>query len=196
MKVLLKSLFLVAALTFSLSSSAQAIFSPGIYSTGEPLKKPLVMKPFVEFSKARKMPDLKLVDLSGKPVSLKASKGKLVILNVWATWCTPCIREIPQLQDLQKKLEGTNIEIIGVSIDKAPAEAANYLKKNKLSGYKTWFDPAQSVDAVMPMEVVPTNFIIDGQGNLVGYLPGYIPWDDADVLPFLKELEKKYSVSK
>ena len=193
MKFLLKSLCFAAALTFSLSTNAQAIFSPGLYSTGEPLKKPRVMKPFVEFSKARKMPDLKIKNLKGEPINLESLKGKLVILNVWATWCTPCIREIPQLAELQKKLAGTNIELVGVSIDANPAEVEGFLKKQKQTDFKTWFDPTTSVEAVMPMEVVPTSFLLDAKGNLIGYLPGFLPWDDPTILPFLKELEKKYA---
>ena len=105
----------------------------------------------------------------------------------------PCIREIPQLAELQKKLAGTNIELVGVSIDANPAEVEGFLKKQKQTDFKTWFDPTTSVETVMPMEVVPTNFLLDAKGNLIGYLPGFLPWDDPTILPFLKELEKKYA---
>ena len=87
----------------------------------------------------------------------------------------------------------TNIELVGVSIDANPAEVEEFLKKQKQTDFKTWFDPTTSVEAVMPMEVVPTNFLLDAKGNLIGYLPGFLPWDDPTILPFLKELEKKYA---
>ena len=66
----------------------------------------MVMKPFVEFSKARPLPELRIFTLEGEKVDLAKYRGKLLILNVWGTWCTPCIREIPQLIDLQKQLKG------------------------------------------------------------------------------------------
>ena len=182
---------LVAAAVFATSFAvgAQTIFSTNGYSTGEPLEKPMVMKPFVEFSKARQLPALRIFTLEGEKVDLSKYQGKLLILNVWGTWCTPCIREIPQLIDLQKQLTGSNIEIVGVAVDKSVAGIPKFLAKHKMSEFNTWSDPTESMEDVMPLEVVPTNYIIDGAGNLVGYLP----WDDKDVMPFLKKLAQKYA---
>ena len=186
---------LVAAAVFATSFAvgAQTIFSTNGYSTGEPLEKPMVMKPFVEFSKARQLPALRIFTLEGEKVDLSKYQGKLLILNVWGTWCTPCIREIPQLIDLQKQLTGSNIEIVGVAVDKSVAGIPKFLAKHKMSEFNTWSDPTESMEDVMPLEVVPTNYIIDGARNLVGYLPGYLPWDDKDVMPFLKKLAQKYA---
>ena len=186
---------LVAAAVFATSFAvgAQTIFSTNGYSTGEPLEKPMVMKPFVEFSKARQLPALRIFTLEGEKVDLSKYQGKLLILNVWGTWCTPCIREIPQLIDLQKQLTGSNIEIVGVAVDKSVAGIPKFLAKHKMSEFNTWSDPSESMEDVMPLEVVPTNYIIDGAGNLVGYQPGYLPWDDKDVMPFLKKLAQKYA---
>lgn len=153
----------------------------------------MVMKPFVEFSKARQLPALRIFTLEGEKVDLSKYQGKLLILNVWGTWCTPCIREIPQLIDLQKQLTGSNIEIVGVAVDKSVAGIPKFLAKHKMSEFNTWSDPTESMEDVMPLEVVPTNYIIDGAGNLVGYLPGYLPWDGKDVMPFLKKLAQKYA---
>ena len=185
---------LVAAAVFATSFAvgAQTIFSTNGYSTGEPLEKPMV-KPFVEFSKARQLPALRIFTLEGEKVDLSKYQGKLLILNVWGTWCTPCIREIPQLIDLQKQLTGSNIEIVGVAVDKSVAGIPKFLAKHKMSEFNTWSDPTESMEDVMPLGVVPTNYIIDGAGNLVGYLPGYLPWDDKDVMPFLKKLAQKYA---
>lgn len=189
---------LVAAAVFATSFTvgAQTIFSTSGYSTGEALEKPMVMKPFVEFSKARPLPELRIFTLEGEKVDLAKYRGKLLILNVWGTWCTPCIREIPQLIDLQKQLKGSNIEIVGVAVDKSVAGISKFLARHKMSEFNTWSDPTESIEDVMSLEVVPTNYIIDGAGNIVGYLPGYLPWDDKDVMPFLKKLAEKYAKPK
>ena len=172
MNISFKLLVAAAVFAASFTVGAQTIFSTSGYSTGEALEKPMVMKPFVEFSKARPLPELRIFTLEGEKVDLAKYRGKLLILNVWGTWCTPCIREIPQLIDLQKQLKGSNIEIVGVAVDKSVAGIPKFLARHKMSEF------------------------IDGAGNIVGYLPGYLPWDDKDVMPFLKKLAEKYAKPK
>lgn len=191
-----KFLVATAVLAASFAVGAQTIFSSDGYSTGKALEKPMVMKPFVEFSKARPLPELRIFTLEGEKVDLAKYRGKLLILNVWGTWCTPCVREIPQLIQLQKQLKGSDIEIVGVAVDKSVAGIPKFLARNKMSEFNTWSDPTESIEDVMPLEVVPTNFIVDGASNLVGYLPGYLPWDDKEVIPFLKKLAEKYAQPK
>ena len=94
MNISFKLLVAAAVFAASFTVGAQTIFSTSGYSTGEALEKPMVMKPFVEFSKARPLPELRIFTLEGEKVDLAKYRGKLLILNVWGTWCTPCIREI------------------------------------------------------------------------------------------------------
>lgn len=188
-----KIFFLLSGLCLAVNVNAQTVFSKEGKPTGEPLAKPMVMKPFIEFTIARALPPLKLFTLNGESVDLNKYKGKLLILNVWGTWCTPCIREIPQLIELQKKFKDSDIVIQGVSIDTSVTKIPEFLKKHKGEEFQTWSDPTESTGNILPLEVVPTNLIIDGEGNLVGYLPGYLPWDDKAVVPFLESLAKKYA---
>lgn len=193
MKIPIKSLIVCLGISLCTAAHSQAIFSEKLYGTGEALQKPMVMTPFVEFKHARKMPDLQLEMLDGKKTSLNQYKGKLLILNIWASWCAPCIREIPELTKLQKVLKDSKTVILGVSVDSNLKQLKSFMKKYKAEDFHTLLDKNISVQAAMPLEVVPTNLIIDGNGNMVGYLPGYLPWDDEDILPFLKKLENKYS---
>ena len=172
MNISFKLLVAAAVFAASFTVGAQTIFSTSGYSTGEALEKPMVMKPFVEFSKARPLPELRIFTLEGEKVDLAKYRGKLLILNV------------------------SNIEIVGVAVDKSVAGIPKFLARHKMSEFNTWSDPTESIEDVMPLEVVPTNYIIDGAGNIVGYLPGYLPWDDKDVMPFLKKLAEKYAKPK
>lgn len=164
-----------------------------VYQTGEKLERPMVMTPFVEFNYARKMPVLDIKTLDGKPFDLAQYKDKLLIMNVWATWCAPCLKEIPELIKLQKQFKDKNIQIVGVSVDEDPEKLPDFLKKYKMSDFYTVVDPKHECDKVMPLNIVPTNYVIDGSGNLIGYLPGYLPWEDKDVVPFLEKLAAKYA---
>ncbi len=183
-------LFCLAVAT---AAGAQAMLSEKVYDTGKPLQKPMVMLPFTEFHSARKTPDLDLRTLEGKKVDLGQYKGKVLILNVWATWCAPCLREIPALMELQKRLESTNVRLVGLSVDEDPTQIPGFLMKFKFTGFDTWLDPTQNIDSLMPLSVVPTNYVFDGSGNLIGFLRGYLPWEDPEVLPFLEKLGKKYA---
>ena len=149
MNISFKLLVAAAVFAASFTVGAQTIFSTSGYSTGEALEKPMVMKPFVEFSKARPLPELRIFTLEGEKVDLAKYRGKLLILNVWGTWCTPCIREIPQLIDLQKQLKGSNIEIVGVAVDKSVAGIPKFLARHKMSEFNTWSDPTESIEDVM-----------------------------------------------
>jgi thiol-disulfide isomerase/thioredoxin len=147
----------------------------------------------VEFSHARLMPEVQYQTLTGEKVDLAKYHGKVLILNIWATWCAPCLKEIPQLTALQKRFAKDKIAILGVSIDEDAKQLEAFLKKYKMQDFDTVIDPKQESEKIMPLSIVPTNYIIDGRGNLVGYLPGYLPWDDAGVVPFLKKLAAKYA---
>ena len=185
---------LVAAVCLAVSAAAwsQAMLQEKVYNTGDALKKPMVMTPFTEFQNARKIPALDLYTLSGEPVDLRNYRGNVVILNIWASWCAPCIREIPAITKLQQELKNSKIKIIGVSVDDSVTGLPRFLKRNKVSDFMTLVDPRKTVDNVIPLTVVPTNYILDGDGNMVGVLRGYLPWEDPDVLTFLKKLEAKY----
>lgn len=184
---------LLAGLCLAINVNAQTVFSTEGKPTGEPVAKPMVMKPFIEFRIARPLPPLKLFTLNGEKVDLNQYKGKLLVLNIWGTWCTPCVREIPQLIELQKKFKDSDIVIQGISIDNSVAKIPEFLKKHKSEDFHTWSDPTESTGNILPLEVVPTNLVIDGEGNLVGYLPGYLPWDDKEIPSFLENLAKKYA---
>ncbi len=173
-------------------AAAQVMPEEKVYDTGKPLKKPMVMEPFYEFQHARKIPDITFTAPDGKKVSLSDFKGKVLLINVWATWCEPCIQEIPQLIEMQKKLEGTDMKLIAVSVDEDLSTAPNFLAKHNLKDFDTLLDPEQKIDVILPLSSVPTNYVLDGSGNLVAFFRNYLPWDDPDIYPFLMKVAKKY----
>ncbi len=173
-------------------AAAQVMPEEKVYDTGKPLKKPMVMEPFYEFQHARKIPDVTFTAPDGNKVSLSDFKGKVLLINVWATWCEPCIQEIPQLIEMQKKLEGTDMKLIAVSVDEDLSTAPNFLTKHNLKDFDTLLDPEQKIDVILPLSSVPTNYVLDGSGNLVAFFRNYLPWDDPDIYPFLMKVAKKY----
>lgn len=105
------------------------------------------------------------VNLQGDSVDLAALKGQVVLLNVWATWCIPCRREVPELQALHQELAGKGLRVLGVSIDggEADAEVAGFIHDFKMT-YTVLRDPGERVLSVFRIQGVPASYLIDRQG--------------------------------
>ncbi|MEZ9236324.1 TlpA family protein disulfide reductase [Shewanella sp. 10N.286.52.A9] len=164
-----------------------------IYSTGENIEKPMIMSRFIEMTHARKVEHVPFTDLSGNEVSLQAHQGNLVIMNLWATWCAPCIKEIPMMDKIRVDNKHRNLVVLPVSIDEEHEKVAAFLTRHQLEGYPTLIDPQQHANKMLPINVVPATYIFDGNGHLVGFLRGYLDWGNKDVQPFIEQLIEKYA---
>lgn len=105
--------------------------------------------------------------LAGDSVSLASLRGKVVLLNVWATWCHPCRTEIPELEALYQRHRARGLEIIGVSVDAANSEDAirDFMREYRMT-YPVWVDPDERVSARFLVLGVPATFLIDRGGVL------------------------------
>jgi cytochrome c biogenesis protein CcmG/thiol:disulfide interchange protein DsbE len=111
-------------------------------------------------------PALALKDIAGKDVSLADYKGKVVLLNFWATWCEPCQEEIPDLKSLQKKYEAKGFSVIGVSMDSLGGSVvSSFVQKNAMT-YPIWIAGGDS-PAGYDVPGLPTSFLVDRKGRLV-----------------------------
>ena len=117
-------------------------------------------------------PSLQLPNLEGKTIKLSDFKGKVVLLNFWATWCPPCREEIPDLVSLQKQHAAQGLVVLGVSMDQGgPAGVASFVKKFGIN-YPVVMGDAKTSEAYGSIQVLPTTFIIDRKGNIVDGLQG------------------------
>jgi len=111
-------------------------------------------------------PDFQLNDLDGKPVSLDEAKGKVVLLNFWATWCGPCRAEIPDLVDLQKRY-ADKLEIIALATEEDDADQVRRFVLRSGINYRVAMAPDDLVRAYGGIAALPTSFVIDAQGRVV-----------------------------
>ena len=114
---------------------------------------------------ARQSADFTLADLQGKSWSLKALRGKVVMVNFWATWCQPCRREMPDLETLYQRFKGQGLVILGISDEESP-KVKELLAEQKVS-YPILLDPGRKVNDVFRIEGIPKNFVYDRNGKLV-----------------------------
>ena len=112
-------------------------------------------------------PAYKTVSLDGDSVSLGAQRGKVVLFNIWATWCHPCRDEIPELRELHAKYKARGLELVGVSIDADGSDdAIRAFMKDFAMEYPIWRDPDERVSTQFLVIGPPTTFLIDRDGIL------------------------------
>jgi thiol-disulfide isomerase/thioredoxin len=138
-----------------------------------------------------KLPDLAFEDADGKPRKLSDWRGKTVLLNLWATWCVPCRREMPALEGLQTKLQGPNFEVVAINIDtRDPEKPKTFLKEANLTRLGYFNDQKakvfQDLKAVGRALGMPTSVLVDGQGCEIATIAGPAEWNSDDAVKLIK----------
>lgn len=130
--------------------------------------------PSIEGNKA---PDFSLMGCNGKKIKLSAFKGKIVILDFWATWCAPCRAGIPDLIGLQNKFK-KDLVVIGISIDTQTKDDVIPFIKNAGINYPVAYGTLEVTQLFGGIDGVPTSFVIDKNGNIVDKHIGLVPISD------------------
>lgn len=126
-------------------------------------------------------PDFTLPTLDGGVMKLAEHKGKLIFLNIWASWCAPCREEMPSMQRLAGKLKGANFAMLTISIDKNKEDAAKFVKELNLT-FPVALDPDQKVAPLYKITGVPETYIISPEGVVTHHLIGPGKWDDPAII--------------
>jgi peroxiredoxin len=113
----------------------------------------------------RDQPDFTLNDLSGKPLHMADLRGKVVLLNFWATWCPPCRKELPSLEALSARFGSRGLVVIGIS-DEDAAKVEPFVRRQAIS-YPILLDPGRSVKRAFAIQGIPKSFVYDRSGKLV-----------------------------
>ena len=132
-------------------------------------------------------PEFTLKDLSGKTVPLSAFKGKVVLLNFWATWCPPCRAEMPALNKLYRALKPRGLEIIAVSTDRSVNDIKGFLEKHRVD-FPILFDADHSASKQYRVFSMPTTFLIDRNGMIVEKFYGEYDWTEPETKGKIEKL--------
>jgi cytochrome c biogenesis protein CcmG, thiol:disulfide interchange protein DsbE len=141
----------------------------------------------------RPAPAYEVYSLIGDTLHIADYKGSVVVLNVWATWCAPCVREMPALERLHQKLGPRGLEIIAVSVDTTPdADVAvrNFRDRFGLT-FPLLRDPTGDIQTAYAVSGLPTTFIIDRRGRIQQKLLGAREWDGEEMVAQLEKLLEK-----
>jgi thiol-disulfide isomerase/thioredoxin len=138
-----------------------------------------------------RLPDLAFEDAEGKPRKLSEWRGKTVLVNLWATWCVPCRKEMPALDSLQTKLGGKDFEVVAVNIDtRDPEKPKNFLKEANLTALGYFTDSKakvfQDLKGIGKALGMPTSILVDSQGCEIANLAGPAEWASDDAIKLIK----------
>jgi thiol-disulfide isomerase/thioredoxin len=144
---------------------------------------------FIPLAPPQPAPEVAFTDTAGNPAALADFKGKLLLVNLWATWCQPCLREMPSLEKLQAS-QGDQLVVAAISEDRGGAKVVEpFVATLGLAKVKVYLDPKSEVGHAFAVRGLPTTVVINAEGKVVGRVEGAAEWDMPKMLmaltPFL-----------
>jgi thiol-disulfide isomerase/thioredoxin len=162
---------------------------PGVnpLSTGQ-------MTTFVFKKTPEELGEISFTDAESRPRSLKDWRGRVVLLNLWATWCAPCRKEMPGLDELQAKLGSSDFEVVALAVDRVGAEGARkFLDQVKAARLALYVDSTARAGLALKAIGMPTSILIDREGREVGRLTGPAEWESEDAARLIKAVLDQHS---
>ena len=156
----------------------KAVAVPG--ATTNPLSQGH-MAAFVFRKEPETLPEIKFQDAGGREKTLADWRGKVVLLNLWATWCLPCRKEMPALDRLQKDFASDKFEVVAVSVDRKGLEPSKkFLDDAGVQQLALYADPSARMSSTLRAVGLPATLLLDQQGREIGRLLGPAEWDSED----------------
>lgn len=136
---------------------------------------------FMRWHTPRELPLISFQDATGKTVTLADFHGRVILLNLWATWCPPCREEMPSLDRLNAKRGGLDFEVVALSIDRDPNLVKPFYQDFGIRTLKHYVDPTTKASDTLRAPGVPTTLLIDREGHEIGRAMGPAAWDGPQV---------------
>ena len=151
---------------------------------------------FIYLRPLEMVPSIQFLDGAGQPVDFNRFRGKIVLANLWATWCAPCAYEMPALDRLQAEMGGDRFAVVAIALDTAGLDAvAPFFRRLSLTHLPIYLDPSHRTvytdsrnakGAPFALYTLPISYLIDNRGRTVGYLKGAADWASPEARQFLK----------
>ena len=130
--------------------------------------------------------DITFTDAGGALVRLDDKRGRLVLMNLWATWCPPCVREMPSLVRLQAEVGGPGFEVVAISEDREAKVIGPFYERLGLTTLAGYHDPYQRLIRLLKIPGLPTTILIDRAGNEIGRVLGPAEWDSPEAIALIR----------
>jgi thiol-disulfide isomerase/thioredoxin len=171
---------------FLLAAGLTSIALPALADLGPDLLKGSIAR--MTLAKPPKpVPELAFADGDDKPLKLADYKGKVVLVNFWATWCAPCVKEMPSLDRLQAEIGKDKLIVLPLSLDgPSRPKVAPFYEDRKLTSLGIYFDKGKKSMQALDVTVLPTSILVDRDGNEIARLEGEADWDKPEAIALMK----------
>ncbi len=168
--------------------------SSTISDTSPPPRPPGELAPFEWHDEPKELPDLAFATADDHTFTLADLRGRMVLINLWATWCAPCLREMPMLDKLAQATAGPGLALIALNQDRDGLEvAAPYWDDKGFTALTLYLDPGLATGRALKPAGLPLTVLIDREGREVARLTGIAAWDDPQVIAYFKALADQTS---
>ncbi len=162
-----------AAATFLSAATVRAEISSGLIKGA--------MKRFKLTTPPTPVPDLEFLDVNDQPIRMSELNGQARLINLWATWCAPCVKEMPSLDRLQAEMPRDRFLVIPISLDgPSKPKVAPFYKERKLTSLRIYYDKGRKAMSVLGVTLLPTSILVDPAGRELGRLEGDADWDTTE----------------
>lgn len=191
-KISSKSKGLIAAGILA-AMAAFLVFSPGgdpeTQESALPPRPSAELAPFEWHEAPAALPNLAFTSADGEVTNLTDLNGRYVLINLWATWCAPCLREMPMLDRLAAEASGPGLKVIALNQDRAGLEAAlPYWQDKDFSTLEMYLDEGLKTGRALKPTGLPLTVLIDPEGREIARLAGIAAWDDSEVIEYFKAI--------
>lgn len=170
-------------------AAAGVLYEIGGRAVHAPAGPPAALAPFAATKTPAQVPQVAILNGSGTRVSLASFKGKYVLLNLWATWCAPCVRELPALAKLKAADGGKHFDVVAVDVGRGTAgDARSFLDAHDAKSLDTYVDSNLALLRAFGAFGLPLTILIDPQGREIGRAVGPAAWDNPDAIAYFRTL--------
>ncbi|MBU1392748.1 MAG: TlpA family protein disulfide reductase [Gammaproteobacteria bacterium] len=170
---------------FSLLAGGVAHAYPGMQQTTKPMESTVDL--INVLPKTFPIEPVTFNDVDGKTIDFSQFKGKIIMVNMWATWCPPCVRELPAIERLATKFKAEDFVLLPISIDaEGKQQVQPFLSSLGMPNFNSYYDQPQSLGDVFPLDTIPATFILDQQGQLIAFVRSYVDWDDVKAVSLIQ----------
>ncbi|MBV8189709.1 MAG: TlpA family protein disulfide reductase [Alphaproteobacteria bacterium] len=133
------------------------------------------------------VPDLEFLDVNNQPLRLSDFTGQARLINIWATWCAPCVKEMPSLDRLQEAMPRDRFIVLPISVDgPSKAKVEPFYKERNLLDLHIYYDKGKKAMAVLGVQLLPTSILVDPAGRELGRVEGDADWDTLEAFALMR----------
>lgn len=156
---------------------------------GQGYTVPIATPSFTSASQRKAVASFSFTDGTGAPRGISTYRGKVVLVNFWATWCGPCVKEMPALSSLQNKFAGLPFEVLALSQDRGGAAVVKaFYDQQKITNLKVYIDQGGKAGRDLGLRGLPTSVLVDAAGREVVRIEGATAWDDPVMVTAIKRV--------